>query len=170
MGKRLTILAASISLIGCGASNVSNSKTASDAPQASDSEESRHIGGGSKKPSAMSDWSEVPATESKPSAVSARNSQVVVTSHPTKHGEALHFRFVVNSVPISGVFSAPGGQTSTFTIPVGTVHFTVDECEGDTQGFELSPDENMPIKCEMTTEGDCCEVAIPVEPKSKKQR
>jgi hypothetical protein len=66
------------------------------------------------------------------------------------------------------VFSAPGGQVSTFTIPVGTVHFTVDECEGDAQGFELGPDENIPIHCEMTTEGDCCEVAIPDEGKPKK--
>ena len=118
----------------------------------------------------MSDWSEVPPTESKSSSVGNRKSQVVVTSHPSKHGDALHFRFVVNAVPISGVFSAPGGQTSTFTIPVGTVQFTVDECEGDAQGFDLLPDESMPIKCELTTDGDCCEVAIPVEPKPKKPR
>ncbi len=109
----------------------------------------------------MSDWSEVPSNESKQTTFGMHKSQVVVTSHPSKHGDALHFHFEVNSVPISGVFSAPGGQTSTFTIPVGTVRFTVDECEGDVQGFELSADAKMPIQCELTTEGDCCEVAIP---------
>ena len=101
---------------------------------------------------------------------SNRKSRIVVTSDPLKHGDSLHFRFRVNNVPISGVFAAPGGQTATFTIPIGTVHFTVDECEWEAQGFELSPDEELPIACKLTKEGDCCEVAIPVdEPPQKKQ-
>jgi hypothetical protein len=119
-------------------------------------------------------WDEVQSTESSGTGASSdsakRKSRIIVASDPTKHGDSLHFRFLVNGVPISGVFVAPGGQTSTFTIPVGTVHFTIDECEWETQGFELAPDEEMPIACKLTKEGDCCEVAIPVEEASPKKK
>jgi hypothetical protein len=159
----LKSVCASALVIACGASAAPSTKSAADRHEASTSGNSQRPAADSKERSKMSDWSEVPSNESKQTTLGGHKSQVVVASHPTKHGDGLHFHFEVNSVPISGVFSAPGGQTSTFTIPVGTVRFTVDECEGDVQGFELSADEKMPIKCELTTEGDCCEVAIPAE-------
>ena len=172
MRKRLTLIGTACCLMGCGSSATSNPKSSSGegTDESLESSESHDGAPSKKKRSEMSGWSEVPPTESSHSGSgnSNRKGRVVVTSHPTKHGDALHFRFVVNSVPTSGVFSAPGGQTSTFTIPVGTVLYTVDECEGEPQGFELGADENMPISCELTKEGDCCDVAIPVEKKSKK--
>ncbi len=122
--------------------------------------------------SEVSQWSEVPQSEpsSLRSVIGSRKSEVIVVSNSKNHGEALHFQFTVNSVAISGVFSAPGGQTSTFTLPTGSVQFTVEECKGDAQYFELAADEKISLNCELTTDGDCCDVAIPVEPKSKKQR
>ena len=168
---RLTVIGTAWFLVGCGSSAAVGPKSpisegGGDNSAANSSDDSAR---GNKKKSAMNGWSDVPPVESHSVVgVGNRKSRVTVTSHPTKHGDALHFRFLVNAIPISGVFSAPGGQVSTFTIPVGTVHFTVDECEGDTQGFELGPDEDVPIKCELTTDGDCCEVAIPVEGKPKK--
>jgi hypothetical protein len=123
-----------------------------------------------KQRSETKDWSEAQPLQSTTSpGINNRKSRIVVTSDPEKHGEFLHFRFAVNAIPISGVFVAPVGQTTTFTIPVGTVHFTIDECEWETQGFELGPDEEMPIACKLTKEGDCCEVAIPVEETPKKK-
>jgi hypothetical protein len=123
-----------------------------------------------KRSSETKDWSEAQPFESTTSpGINNRKSRIIVTSDPAKHGDFLHFRFAVNAVPISGVFVAPGGQTTTFTVPVGTVHFTVDECEWETQGFELAPDEELPIACKLTKEGDCCEVAIPTDEKPKKQ-
>ena len=103
----------------------------------------------------------VPQNEapSQRSVIGKRKSQVVVVSNPSSHGEMLHFQFVVNSVSLSGVFSAPGGQTSTFTIPTGSVQVTLEDCKGDPQYFELVADEKVTLKCELTTDGDCCEVA-----------
>ena len=103
----------------------------------------------------------VPQNEaaSQRSVIGKRKSQVVVVSNPSSHGEMLHFQFVVNSVTLSGVFSAPGGQTSTFTIPTGSVQVTLEECKGDPQYFDLGADEKVTLKCELTTDGDCCDVA-----------
>lgn len=115
--------------------------------------------------SQTSDWHEVQALESSNSgtetSTSHRKSHVVVSAGPVN--QSLHFRFLVNGIPISGVFVAPSEQTTTFTIPVGTVHFTVDECTWEAQGFELAPDEDMPVSCKASKEGACCEVAIPIE-------
>lgn len=118
-----------------------------------------------KAQSATKGWSEVqPLAASDAEVTAKRKSRVVVTSDPNKHGASLHFRFLVNGSPISGVFVVPGGQSATFTIPVGTIHFSVDECEeAEPQGFDLAPDEEMPISCKLGKDGDCCEVAIPVE-------
>lgn len=118
-----------------------------------------------KERSATKDWSEVqPLAASDSGATAKRKSRVVVSSDPGKHGASLHFKFLVNASPISGVFVVPGGQTATFTIPVGTVHFSVDECEeAEPQGFDLAPDEEIPISCKLGKDGDCCEVAIPVD-------
>jgi hypothetical protein len=170
MRKCLSVFGTACCLICCGPSAAP--KSASDQ---SAGESAAASGSSSKKQrSEMSHWSSVEPTESTGPGtdIAKRKAQVVVTSNPDKHGESLHFRFTVNTTPISGVFSAPGGQTTTFVIPAGTVYFTVDECENDTQGFELQPDESMPISCELTTEGDCCWVAIPDDdkPKAKKQR
>ena len=109
----------------------------------------------------------VPQNEaaSQRSVIGKRKSQVVVVSNPSSHGEMLHFQFVVNSVSLSGVFSASGGQTSTFTIPTGSVQVTLEECKGDPQYFELAADEKVTLKCELTTDGDCCEVADTAPPK-----
>ncbi len=171
MRKCLIVIGTAWFLASCGSSAASSPKSPSGG--AGDENSVANNSGvssrGTKKKSVMNGWSDVPPLESHSVAgVGNRKSRVTITSNPTKHGDALHFRFLVNAVPISGVFSAPGGQVSTFTIPVGTVHFTVDECEGDTQGFELGPDEDIPIHCELTTEGDCCEVAITVDAKPKK--
>ena len=108
----------------------------------------------------MSQWSEVPQNEpaSQRSVIGKRKAEVIVVSNPAKHGEVLHFQFTVNAVAISGVFSAPGGQTSTFTLPTGSVQFTVEECKGDPQYFELTS-EKVTVNCELTTDGDCCDVA-----------
>ncbi|HEY5959608.1 MAG TPA: hypothetical protein VIV60_23800 [Polyangiaceae bacterium] len=121
-----------------------------------------------QQPSTTSTWSEVQPLESASSGTTnRRQSHVIVSSDPNKHGDSIHFRFLVNNVPISGVFVVAGGKSTTFTIPVGTVHFTMDECEWEAQGFELAPDEDLPISCKLTKEGDCCEVAIPVEESAK---
>lgn len=139
--------------------DATDSNSADDAPRAA-----------ARKRSGTAGWSEVQPFESSTSkGTNNRKSRILVSSDPDKHGDSLHFRFLVNNVPISGVFVAPGGQSTTFTIPVGTVHFTVDECEWETQGFELLPEEEMPIACKLTNEGDCCEVAIPVEEGPKKK-
>jgi hypothetical protein len=100
----------------------------------------------------------VPQNEpaSQRAVIGHRKSHVIVVSEPSSHGDSLHFHFVVNSVAMSGVFSAPGGQTSTFTLPTGSVQFTIDECKGDAQYFELQPDTKVTLKCEMTREGECC--------------
>jgi hypothetical protein len=117
--------------------------------------------------SEVSAWSEVPQNEpaNSRSVVGKRKAQVLVVSNPTSHGDALHFQFQVNSVAISGVFSAPGGQNSTFTLPMGSVQFTLDECKGDPQYFELGADEKITLNCELTTEGDCCEVVSSADQK-----
>lgn len=122
-----------------------------------------------ERQSTASGWSEVqPFTaESEPAGTNKRRARVVASSDQKKHGHSLHFRFLVNGTPISGVFVVPGGQTATFSIPVGTVHFSVDECEWEPQGFELAPDEEMPISCKLGNEGDCCEVAIPDDESSQ---
>jgi len=110
--------------------------------------------------SEVSQWSEVPQNEplNQRSVIGKRKAQVIVVSNPSSHGEALHFQFVVNSVAISGVFSAPGGQTSTFTLPTGQVQFTLDECKAGPDYFELAPDTRVTLNCEMTTDGECCEM------------
>ncbi|HMA95321.1 MAG TPA: hypothetical protein VKP30_21680 [Polyangiaceae bacterium] len=122
-----------------------------------------------EKQSTASGWSEVQpfSAESEPAGTNKRRARVVASSDPNKHGHSLHFRFLVNGTPISGVFVVPGGQTATFSIPVGTVHFSVDECAWDPQGFDLAPDEEMPISCKLGKEGDCCEVAIPDDESSQ---
>lgn len=116
-----------------------------------------------REPGEVSQWSEVPQNEpaSSRSVIGKRKARVIVVSNPASHGEALHFQFVVNSVAISGVFSAPGGQSSTFTLPTGSVRATLDECRGDPVYFELGVDDKVTLNCELTTEGDCCELASP---------
>ena len=59
----------------------------------------------------------------------------------------------------SGRVDRPGGQTSTFTTPTGSVQVTLEECKDDPQYFELAADKRVTLKCELTTDGDCCEVA-----------
>jgi hypothetical protein len=171
MAKWITLIGAACTLIACGTSATPDPKSPSaertdEESRLSESQETAH---GEKRKSETSGWSVAPPSETRSGpGIGNRKAQVVVTSNPKKHGDALHFHFFVNSIPISGVFSAPGGESSTFTIPVGTVQFTVDECEGDTQGFPLEADASVPISCELTTDGDCCEVAYPVEEKPKK--
>lgn len=157
--------AALAAVLGCGPSNQAPPKTVATDEATTSPEESPSAKAGDTR-SETSGWHEVQSlgsSNSEDTGTIQRKSHVVVSSDPAKHGASLNFRFLVNSVPISGVFVAPGGQTTTFTIPVGTVHFTVDECEWEAQGFELAPGEDMPISCKLTKEGDCCEVAIPVE-------
>lgn len=171
MAKWITLIVAACTLIGCGTSATLDPKSpsAESANEESRSTESQKAAHGDKGKSETSGWSVAPPSETRSGpGIGNHKAQVVVTSNPKKHGDALHFHFFVNTIPISGVFSAPGGETSTFTIPVGTVQFTVDECEGDTQGFPLEPDASVPISCALTKDGDCCEVAYPVEEKPKR--
>jgi hypothetical protein len=149
-------------LVDCGPGTGKQPKSAAVDDSADSPQEPKRSA--KQKPSETSSWSEVQPFEATGSgSTNKRKSHIVVSSDPNKHGDSLHFRFLVNNVPISGVFVAPGGQSTTFTIPIGTVHFTVDECDWEAQGFELSPEEELPIACKLTKEGDCCEVAIPVE-------
>lgn len=94
---------------------------------------------------------------------SKQSAQIVVTSDPKKHGDAVHFNFWVNRVRINGVFEVRGGGTATFRLPAGTVEFGTDECSLDLQGVELQGGESVPVGCELGSDGDCCEVRIPVE-------
>ncbi len=147
-------------LIGCGTSATPNPNApASDATEAGSSTSRSKPGG---KDSEMSQWHDVPQNEpaNQRSVIGNRKSEVIVVSNSKKHGDALHFQFTVNSVAISGIFSAPGGQTSTFTLPTGSVQFTVEECKGDAQYFELAAGEKVTVNCELTTDGDCCDVAV----------
>jgi hypothetical protein len=123
-----------------------------------------------KSESVPRDWSTVESftVENEEPAPSKRKGQVVVTSDAAKHGEQLHFNFWVNQVRIDGVFGMSGGGTFTFSIPAGAVEFSTDECSLGAQAFELAPGESMPVRCELGTEGDCCEVKIPDDPKDKK--
>lgn len=164
--RLVLVCAAALSALACGPSThrpAMNSRS-EDSDSPSTNHEASNASAAEPR-SETSDWHQVQSFESSSSdsGISKRKSHVIVTSDPAKHGDSLHFRFLVNASPISGVFVAPGGQTTTFTIPVGTVHFTVDECEWEAQGFELVADEDIPIACKLTKEGDCCEVAIPVE-------
>ena len=140
-------------LIACGASSASGPNSPSNATK------SQAVGSKQQtQASEVSKWSQVPQNEpaSQRSVIGKHKTEVLVVSDPSKHGDTLHFQFTVNSVVLSGVFSAPGGQSSTFTLPTGSVQFTVDECRGDAQYFDLNADEKVTIKCELTTEGDCC--------------
>lgn len=166
MRNHLVFLVALLCQTACG----NNPRQSPQTARAESIESGRDVSGAKspgKKSSETKGWSEVQPLESSTSpGTNNRKSRITVSSDPAKHGDSLHFRFLVNNVPISGVFVAPGGQSTTFTIPIGTVHFTVDECEWEAQGFELGPDEEMPISCKLAKDGDCCEVAIPVEDKS----
>jgi hypothetical protein len=157
--------------IGCGAPAKKIARSPAEDDQTEERNERDPKEPTRKKRSPTKDWDEAQPFESSTSGVGTgnRKSRIIVTSDPKKHGDSLHFRFLVNNVAISGVFVAPGGQSTTFTIPVGTVHFTVDECEWEVQGFELAPNEEMPIACKLTKEGDCCEVAIPVDEAEKQK-
>lgn len=157
--------AATLSALGCGPSGHPPAKASTAEGSDSGANDQRSNTPSSEVRSETSDWHKVQPLESSSSdsGTTKRKSHIVVTSDPSRHGDSLHFRFLVNATPISGVFVAPGGRTTTFTIPVGTVHFSVDECEWEAQGFELVADEDIPISCKLTKEGDCCEVAIPVE-------
>jgi hypothetical protein len=172
MRNSLIALASLVMLIGCGPGAGAKAKTADSepAPDATDHQlpppDAKQHANHAK--SETGGWSEVQPFESTSSgATSKRKSRVQVSSDPTKHGDSIHFRFLVNNQPISGVFVVAGGQSTTFTLPVGTVHFTTDECEWEAQGFELLADEVMPISCKLTKEGDCCEVAIPDDEQPK---
>lgn len=159
------IYAATLSALGCGPTGHPATSASTSERFTPSTNDKRSSATAAETRSETSDWHQVQPLEhsSTNSGTTKRKSQIVVTSDPAKHGDFLHFRFLVNATPISGVFVAPGGRTTTFTIPVGTVHFTVDECEWEAQGFELAADEDIPISCKLTKEGDCCEVAIPVE-------
>jgi hypothetical protein len=109
-------------------------------------------------------WKVVPSEGSDAEKRPAKQiGRVAINSDPKSHGESLRFRFLVNGTPISGVFQAPGGKTSTFSLPSGTVTFTIDECSWEEQGFPLASGEEIPLVCKRTNDGDCCEVAIPVD-------
>ena len=117
------------------------------------------------KKSETADWWKVahPEVDDNAHKSTRQIGRVVVNSDPVKHGDALRLRFTVNGTKVSGVFQAPGGKSSTFSIPAGTVMFTVDECDGEEQGFPLAAGEEIAMSCKLTREGDCCEIAIPVE-------
>ena len=163
MVYRCAIVCAFGLCLGCGTTATSNPETPVTQATASPTSHSKT----SKEPSEVRLWSMVPQNEvaSQRSVIGKRKSQVLVVSNPSSHGEVLHFQFVVNSVSLSGVFSAPGGQSSTFTIPTGSVQVTLEECKGDPQYFELAADEKVTLKCELTTDGDCCEVADNAPPR-----
>jgi hypothetical protein len=165
MRHDLIVLGLLCSIVGCAAPAGKTAKSPASAGDKTSRDVAKEPATSGKKSQGTHDWDEAQPFESSTSGVGTgnRKSRIIVTSDPAKHGDFIHFRFAVNAVPISGVFVAPGGQSTTFTIPVGTVHFTVDECGWETQGFELLPDEEIPIACKLTKEGDCCEVAIPVE-------
>jgi hypothetical protein len=109
-------------------------------------------------------WKVVPSEGSDAEKRPAKQiGRVAINSDPKSHGESLRFRFLVNGTPISGVFQAPGGKTSSFSLPSGTVTFTIDECSWEEQGFPLASGEEIPLVCKRTNDGDCCEVAIPAD-------
>ncbi len=119
-------------------------------------------------------WSEVePLSADSKKSPSSRHGTVVVTSDPEHHGNEIHMRFFVNGVRIEGIFLVPGGRSYSFRIPAGVVEFGSDECSAGLSGFDLAPDESIPVFCTLGADGDCCEVRIPVEaeeqPKGKKK-
>jgi len=158
MVHRIAIVWFASCFIGCGSAATPNPNAP--ASESNDTSTSTARSKKAGKDSEVSQWSEVPQNEpaSQRSVIGSRKSEVIVISNPKKHGDALHFQFTVNSVAMSGVFSAPGGQTSTFTLPTGSVQFTVDECKGDPQYFDLAAGEKVSLNCELTTDGDCCDV------------
>ncbi len=159
MVYRLAAVCFACFVAGCGSSVTPNPNAP--ASETSDTRSSASLSKRNAKDSEVSQWSEVPQNEpaSQRSVIGKRKSEVIVVSNPKQHGDTLHFQFTVNSVALSGVFSAPRGQTSTFALPTGSVQFTVDECRGDPQYFELAADEKVTVNCELTTDGDCCDVA-----------
>jgi len=113
----------------------------------------------------MSDWSEVEplAANEDRRAPGRKRGTVVVTSDPDHHGDSITLRFLVNGVPIEGVFVVPGGRSYTYSLPAGAVQFESEQCSLGLQGFELRAGESIPVGCELTDDGDCCEVKIPVD-------
>ena len=124
-------------------------------PDSEDSSEGAEQGG-------PSTWSEAePLKSEEPTRrTSKRKGSVLVQSDPEQHGPSLNLRFAVNGLTMDGVFSLPGGKTYTFSIPAGTVTFTVDECSAGEGGFELEPGGQMKLVCKLTDDGDCCDAVI----------
>ena len=182
MRNIVVISVALLSVLGCGPGSRPEAKTSGlDDNVESGHENSADAAHGSVKPvannsaalgkSETAEWWKVAQTDSDDSAKRPPRQigRVAVSSDPLKHGEALRFRFRVNGTAISGVFQAPGGKNSTFAIPSGTVAFTIDECGWEEQGFPLGAGEEIALSCKLMGDGDCCEVAIPVEEETAKQ-
>ena len=165
MAHRIAAVCCACFVVGCGSTANPNPSTPS-----SETSEKGSSNPLSKDEKEMSQWHKVVQNEpeSQRSVIGGKKSEVIVVSNPKQHGDALHFRFIVNSVAISGIFSAPGGQTSTFSLPTGSVQATVEECKGDPAYFELAAGEKVTLNCEMTTDGDCCDVADTDEKPKKK--
>ena len=108
MAHRNVVVCFACCFMGCG----STATTRPNAPssETTDPGSSTARSKNSGKESEVSQWSEVPQNEpaSLRSVIGGRKSEVIVVSNPKSHGEALHFQFTVNSVALSGVFSAHG--------------------------------------------------------------
>ena len=140
--------------LACASRPTEDPATADSEEQTPDVEEPAAEGG-------PSTWSEAePLSVSHSRRPSKRKGSVLVVSDPEQHGSGVTLRFVVNGVTIDGVFSVPGGKTYTFSLPSGTVTFTVDECNAGEGGFDLEPGGNMKILCKLTDDGDCCDAVI----------
>jgi hypothetical protein len=124
----------------------------------------------SEEKSSTEGWSEAAPTTSTAEETEApkrKNGRVIVKSDPKRHGDEIHFDFSVNGTRMDGVFVVPGGQTFTFTLPGGTVSYSVAECGGRGGGFELEAGSEMTLTCHKGGGGDCCGVAPKEVPGAK---
>jgi hypothetical protein len=115
-------------------------------------------------------WSEAApttATAAETEAPKRQKGRVVVKSDPKRHGDEINFDFSVNGTRMDGPFRAPGGQTFTFSLPAGTVSYSVAECGGRGGGFELEADAEVTLTCYKRGGGDCCGVAPKEVPGAK---
>ena len=157
MAGRFGVLIPWVSLMLACASKPSADPTTPDSPaEATDAEESASEGG----PSTWSEAEPLRVSHEPARRTSKRMGSVLVQSDPEQHGPGLTFRFAVNGLTIDGVFSVPGGRTSTFRLPAGVVTFTVDECSAGEGGFELEQGGQIRLACRMTDDGDCCDAVI----------
>ncbi len=112
-----------------------------------------------KEKSVTEGWSEAApttATAEETEAPKKKTGRVIVNSDPKRHGDEIHFDFSVNGTRMDGVFVVPGGQSFTFTLPGGTVSYSVQECGGKGGGFELEAGGEFTLECHKSGGGDCC--------------